>query len=58
MKENIRAIFLDLGGTFRIVEENRLGRVFRIESRVQGSRGIPGDWRKEKGHGGGMADVK
>ena len=38
----------------RIVEENRLGRVFRIESRVQGSRGIPGDWRKEKGHGGGM----
>ena len=23
MKENIRAIFLDLGGTFRIVEENR-----------------------------------
>ena len=28
--------------------------MFRIESRVQGSRGIPGDWRKEKGHGGGM----
>lgn len=38
----------------RIVEKNALGRVFRIESRVQGSRGIPGDWRKEKGHGGGM----
>ena len=38
----------------RIVEENRLGKVFRIESRVQGSRGIPGDWRKEKPHGGGM----
>ena len=38
----------------RILEENRLGRVFRIESRVQGSRGIPGDWRKEKPHGGGM----
>ena len=37
-----------------IVEENRLGKVFRIESRVQGSRGIPGDWRKEAGHGGGM----
>ena len=32
----------------------KLGRVFRVESRVQGSRGIPGDWRKEKEHGGGM----
>ena len=31
-----------------------LGRVFCIESRVHGSRGIPGDWRKEKEHGGGM----
>lgn len=37
-----------------IVEKNLLGNVFRIESRTQGSRGIPGDWRKEKGHGGGM----
>lgn len=37
-----------------IVDKNTLGKVFRIESRVQGSRGIPGDWRKEKGHGGGM----
>ena len=37
-----------------IVRKNLLGNVFRIESRVQGSRGIPGDWRKEKGHGGGM----
>ncbi len=37
-----------------IVDRNILGKVFRIESRVQGSRGIPGDWRKEKGHGGGM----
>ena len=31
-----------------------LGEVFAIESRVQGSHGIPGDWRKEKVHGGGM----
>ncbi len=37
-----------------IRDANQLGKVFRIESRVQGSRGIPGDWRKEKGHGGGM----
>ena len=31
-----------------------LGEVFSIESRVHGSRGIPGDWRGEKEHGGGM----
>ena len=31
-----------------------LGEVFGIESRVQGSRGIPGDWRGHKEHGGGM----
>ena len=31
-----------------------LGEVFRIESRVHGSRGIPGDWRGKKEHGGGM----
>ena len=37
-----------------IVNKEITGKVFRIESRVQGSRGIPGDWRKEKGHGGGM----
>jgi len=37
-----------------IIDKNTLGRVFRIESRVQGSRGIPGDWRNEAGHGGGM----
>ncbi len=38
----------------KIYEEHQLGDVFRIESRVQGSRGIPGDWRQEKEHGGGM----
>ena len=37
-----------------IADKNILGKVFRVESRVQGSRGIPGDWRREKGHGGGM----
>lgn len=37
-----------------IADKNLLGKVFRIESRVQGSRGIPGDWRREKIHGGGM----
>ena len=38
----------------QIYEEGTLGRVFRIESRVHGSRGIPGDWRQQKEHGGGM----
>ena len=35
-------------------EENTLGRIFRIESRTHGSRGIPGDWRNKKEFGGGM----
>lgn len=43
---------------FRIVkklfDENTLGRVFNVESRVHGSRGIPGDWRNKKARGGGM----
>jgi len=37
-----------------ILGSGELGEVFRIESRVHGSRGIPGDWRQEKEHGGGM----
>ena len=37
-----------------LIEKNELGPVFSIESRVYGSRGIPGDWRREKIHGGGM----
>ena len=38
----------------KVYESGDLGEVFGIESRVQGSHGIPGDWRKEKEHGGGM----
>lgn len=38
----------------KIYDEHRLGDIYRIESRVHGSRGIPGDWRQEKEHGGGM----
>ncbi|MDR0530962.1 MAG: Gfo/Idh/MocA family oxidoreductase [Oscillospiraceae bacterium] len=38
----------------RVVDENLLGSVFHIESRVHGSRGIPGDWRNQKERGGGM----
>lgn len=38
----------------KIVDSGELGRVFRIESRVHGSRGIPAGWREERAHGGGM----
>lgn len=37
-----------------IYEQNLLGKLWRVESRVQGSNGIPGDWRKFKETGGGM----
>ena len=37
-----------------VLDSNTLGTVFRIESRVQGSRGVPGDWRNQPEHGGGM----
>ena len=38
----------------RLYRSGELGEVFEVESRVQGSRGIPGDWRGKKEHGGGM----
>ena len=38
----------------KLLDTNELGPVFRIESRVQGSRGVPGDWRNMPEHGGGM----
>lgn len=37
-----------------IVDNLEIGNVFRIENRVHGSRGIPGDWRKKEQFGGGM----
>ena len=37
-----------------ILDADMLGPVFKIESRVHGSRGIPGDWRGTVEHGGGM----
>lgn len=44
----------DLLTVREILKDQMMGEIFRIESRVHGSRGIPGDWRKEKAHGGGM----
>ena len=37
-----------------VVQEGRLGKVFRLESRIQGSRGIADTWRRKKAMGGGM----
>lgn len=37
-----------------IYHSGDLGQVSRMESRVHGSRGIPGDWRGTPEHGGGM----
>lgn len=38
----------------KIFEEQLIGKVTRIESRVHGSRGIPSDWRAKAEFGGGM----
>ena len=38
----------------KLAESGEIGKVFSIESRVHGSRGIPSDWRCEKAYGGGM----
>ena len=38
----------------KIYDENLLGEVFNIDSRVYGSRGIPSDWRRKDEFGGGM----
>ena len=37
-----------------ILKQDELGQVFQIESRVHGSRGVPGDWRNTWLQGGGM----
>lgn len=38
----------------KLYDEKTLGDVFHVESKVHGSRGIPGDWRGMKEFGGGM----
>ena len=37
-----------------IIQSGEIGEVLNIESRIQGSRGIPSDWRCHKPFGGGM----
>ena len=36
------------------LEQDMLGPIHRIESRVHGAHGIPGDWRQDPAQGGGM----
>jgi len=38
----------------KIIDDGTIGAPFYIESRVQGSKGVPGDWRCVKEAGGGM----
>ncbi|WP_390405521.1 Gfo/Idh/MocA family oxidoreductase [Lacticaseibacillus jixiensis] len=38
----------------QILQAHTIGSVFRIESRVHGANGIPGDWRHYAKYGGGM----
>lgn len=40
--------------TRELFQQQQIGELFQIESRVQGANGIPGDWRHEVKHGGGM----
>lgn len=38
----------------KLYDDQTMGPVTYIESRVDGSRGIPGDWRQDPNRGGGM----
>lgn len=38
----------------KVIDSGAIGEPFYIESRVQGSKGVPGDWRCVKEAGGGM----
>lgn len=40
--------------TRELYKNRQIGELFQLESRVQGANGIPGDWRHELKHGGGM----
>lgn len=38
----------------RVYDEGLIGEPTYLAQRIHGSRGIPGDWRREVAHGGGM----
>ena len=45
---------VDFLGVKSVIESNEIGEPISLESRIHGSRGIPGDWRSLKQFGGGM----
>lgn len=49
-----RRVNKDFIAVKRAVESGKLGRVYVIESRVEGSRGVPAGWRTDPAQGGGM----
>ena len=49
-----RRVNKDFVAMKRAVEAGLLGDVYVIESRVEGSRGVPAGWRTTKSQGGGM----
>lgn len=49
-----RRVNKDFVAMRRAVEKGLLGDVYAIESRVEGSRGVPAGWRTDKNQGGGM----
>ena len=68
--DDILAVAKETGNTFMVHQNRRwdpdflvirdlyqtgqIGDLFQIESRVHGANGIPGDWREQAKHGGGM----
>ena len=45
---------VDFLASKRLREEGKIGKILRVESRIHGANGIPGDWRRKKEQGGGM----
>ena len=45
---------VDFLASRRLREEGKIGKILRVESRIHGANGIPGDWRRVKAKGGGM----
>ncbi len=44
----------DYAAVKKCLDSGKLGRVYHIESRVMGARGVPNDWRRISACGGGM----
>ena len=49
-----RRVNRDFISMWRAIDKGLIGKPYVIESRVEGSRGVPAGWRAEKEKGGGM----